>query len=243
MSACWKSDESTETDQRAGVKGSYVPDPRTPIDAEHGRRRSSRGRLRAQVPRGGTGLARGSGSRPRRRASAGEPMIAELVWDMVGDQRGAVFVEECFDDLIAAAFASARCERPCRRSPTQRAPLPRTMVDPDEGGLGTTTWVTRTSRCSGDRFGVSGWGATIEPLVMPLDQVVDVVLADTVTRSWSGSSRHRPRANRRGDALTARLERLPRSEQRGRGSGENTPLHREDFLPVPPCPNATARPR
>jgi hypothetical protein len=115
---------------------------------------------------------------------AGELMIAELVWDMVGDQRGAEFVEESFNGLIAAAFAK-RAMRAAVQAVADRTELRfrERWVDVDEEGLAdedvgdtnlalATVIDTGVSRLGGDDADRWPW---------LLDQVVEVVLADTTT--------------------------------------------------------------
>lgn len=172
-------------DQRAGVPGSHTPEPLGPAStlstddavraaADYARRfhDGERDSL-ADMARGREGGL-----------LAGELMIAELVWDMVGDQRGADFVEECFNDLIAAAFAK-RAMRAAVQAVADRAELRfrERWVDPDESGLDdddvgdanlalAAVIDAGVSRLGGDDPSRWSW---------LLDQVVDVVLADTVT--------------------------------------------------------------
>jgi hypothetical protein len=114
---------------------------------------------------------------------AGELMIAELVWDMVGDQQGADFVEECFNDLIAAAFAK-RAMRAAVQAVADRAELRfrERWVDPDEGGLDDDdVGDTNLALAVVIDAGVSRLGGD-DPDRWPwlLDQVVEVVLTDTM---------------------------------------------------------------
>jgi hypothetical protein len=115
---------------------------------------------------------------------AGELMIAELVWGLVGDQRGADFVEECFNDLIAAAFAK-RAMRAAVQAVADGAELRfrERWVDPDEGGLSDDdVGDTHLALAVVIDAGVSRLGGD-DPARWPwlLDQVVEVVLTDTMT--------------------------------------------------------------
>jgi hypothetical protein len=115
---------------------------------------------------------------------AGELMIAELVWGVVGDQRGADFVEECFNDLIAAAFAK-RAMRAAVQAVADGAELRfrERWVDPDEGGLSDDdVGDTHLALAVVIDAGVSRLGGD-DPDRWPwlLDQVVEVVLTDTMT--------------------------------------------------------------
>ena len=114
----------------------------------------------------------------------GQLMIAELVWDMVGDQRGADFVEECFNDLVAEAFAK-RAMRAAVQAVADRAELRfrERWVDLDEDRLSEDdVGDTNLALAAVIDVGVSRLGGD-DPSRWPwlLDQVVQVVLTDTVT--------------------------------------------------------------
>jgi hypothetical protein len=112
----------------------------------------------------------------------GQLAIAELVWDMVGDQRGADFVEGCFNDLVAETFAK-RAMRAAVQAVADRLELRfrEPWVDADELSE-EDAGDTNLALAMVIDIGVSRLGGD-DPSRWPwlLDQVVQVLLIDTVT--------------------------------------------------------------